>query len=97
MHKNFLVVLALALITLTLPAHASEQSQAREVARLNNCPVKKIEVYQNSLGSTGKTIYRVQCNMPKATGQESVGDDTLLIGCDTGVCELVRPTVMDKK
>ena len=60
----FPVACFLALVC--LDAHATEQAQAREVARLNNCPVKKIEVYQNSLGETGQTIYRVQCNMPKA-------------------------------
>ena len=78
-------------------ANANEQSQAREVARLNNCPVKKIEVYQNSLGSTGSTTYRVQCNMPKTVGQEGTAPDTLLIGCETGVCQLMRTAVGEKK
>ncbi len=93
-----IVVLTLGLILLSLSvAHAAEQSQAREVARLNNCPPKKIEVFQNSLGTEGKTIYRVQCVMPKAAGEEAQGPDTLLIACDSSLCEIVRPTKLESK
>lgn len=76
---------------------AAEQSQAREVARLNNCPPKKIEVFQSTLGSEGKTIYRIQCNMPKSTGGQEAGPDTLLIGCSSSLCEIINPTTSEKK
>lgn len=78
------------------PAHAG-QAEAREVARLNNCPPKKIEVYQQSLGAEGHTVYRVTCNMPKAADETSKGADTLLIGCRGSLCELLRPYEAEKK
>lgn len=72
--------------------------EARETARLNNCTPKKIEVYQSHLGSEGKIIYQVTCNLPKTTDKDSAaGPDALLIGCNQSLCELIRPLAMDKK
>lgn len=83
---------------LLAPSAYAGTSEAREVARLNNCPVKKIEVYQSQLGSMGKTVYQVTCNLPKTSGSESAsGPDALLIGCDQSLCELIRPVSADKK
>jgi hypothetical protein len=78
------------------PAYAG-QSEAREVARLNNCPPKKIEVVQNFLGSAGKTVYRVTCNLPKTTEEGAGGPDAVLIGCDQTLCTLMRPVSTEKK
>ena len=91
------IFLLLAVLFATLPAFAG-QPEAREVARLNNCTPKKIEVFQNSLGGTGKTIYQVTCNLPKATDKDApTGPDALLIACDGSLCELMRPMSSDKK
>ncbi|MFA4994066.1 MAG: hypothetical protein WC521_02040 [Bdellovibrionales bacterium] len=79
------------------PAFAGT-SEVREVARLNNCPPKKIEVVQNFLGGAGKTVYQVSCNLPKMTGSESAsGSDAILIGCDQSLCTLMRPISAEKK
>ena len=84
-------------LVIASPAHA-DQAEAREVARLNNCPPKKIEIYQNLLGSQGKVIYQVTCNMPKMAGSDTAsGPDAVLIGCDQSLCELIRPVSADKK
>jgi hypothetical protein len=84
-------------LVLARPASAG-QAEAREAARMNNCPPKKIEILQNFLGSEGKTVYQVTCNLPKTTGSESAsGPDAVLIGCDQSLCELMRPVAADKK
>ena len=82
---------------ITSPAWA-DQSEAREVARINNCTPKKIDVYKNELGSAGKTIYQVTCTLPKTTDKDSKGGpDALLISCDQSLCEMMRPLELDKK
>ncbi len=65
---------ALFLCGLACPAHA-DQSEAKEVARNNNCSPKKIDVFQQSLGDEGQTIYRVQCNVPKVADTSAAGPD----------------------
>ncbi len=85
------------LFFLVAPAYAG-QPEAREVARINNCAPKKIDVYQNELGREGKTIYQVTCNMPKTADKDSTtGPDALLIGCDDNLCELIRPLSLENK
>jgi hypothetical protein len=80
-----------------LPAFAG-QPEAREVARINNCPPKKIDVYQNQVGRDSETVYQVTCTMPKTTDKGSANmPDALLIGCDGSLCELIRPLSLDKK
>ena len=90
MRSLFLTVIAL--ILMALPAFAG-QPEARAVALINNCTPKKIDVYDNSLGSTGKTVYEVTCNLPKTTDKDAptTGPDGLLIGCDGSLCEVMRP------
>ena len=90
-------VLSLFALFLTLPAHAG-QPEARDIARLNNCPPKKIEIYSSALGSEGKTIYQVTCNLPKTTDKDAKGGpDALLIACDQSLCEMMRAVSLDKK
>ena len=56
------------------------QAEAREAARMNNCTPKKIEVFQNALGSFGKTVYKVSCNLPKMAGTANTATaDAVLI------------------
>ena len=91
---RFSIFLLTITILIAPNVFAAEQSQAKEVARLNNCVPKKVEVFQSSLGANGKTIYRVDCNMPKGKGSDAKpGADALLIGCDESICEVIRPVL----
>jgi hypothetical protein len=94
---KYVLALSFALFA-ALPVYAG-QPEAREVARINNCTPKKIEVYQNQLGGEGKTIYLVTCTLPKITDKDAPKDapDSLLISCDESLCELLRPIVPEKK
>lgn len=73
-------------------------SDAREVARINNCPPKKIEVFQQTLGIDGKTVYRIDCNMPK-TKEEKTGPsaNAILVQCHGSLCGLLRTIGNDEK
>ncbi|MDR3423630.1 MAG: hypothetical protein P4M13_00930 [Alphaproteobacteria bacterium] len=94
--SRFFLILCLTLL-LAPPAHA-DQPEAREVARLNNCSPKKIEVSQNLLGSEGETVYLVTCDLPKTVSADKAsGPDAVLIGCEESLCELIRPVSTDKK
>jgi hypothetical protein len=95
MKKPVFLFFAFVLLALAPTARAG-QAEVREVARINNCAPKKIEVYQQSLGLQGAVIYHVDCNMPKATG-ETGGPDALLINCNGSLCELLRPVAAEKK
>jgi len=98
MKYGFAFLLVFIALGASPTAHA-DQAEAKEVARINNCPPKKIEIYQQSLGETGTTIYHVDCNLPKATGDKdsAAGPDALLISCDASLCELMRPVAAEKK
>lgn len=78
-------------------AHASSEPDAREVARINNCLPKKVDVYQETLGPEGETVYRVECNMPKTADGSSPGADALLISCQDNLCTLLRPISSEEK
>ena len=94
------LVLLAACLGFSAAAHAG-QPEAREAARSANCPPKKIEVYQQSLGGSGQTVYRIECSLPKTVG-ETAGDvaaapTALLIGCDQSLCTVLRPVTAEKK
>ncbi len=94
-----LILFIIFAFALTLPARA-DQPEAREVARINNCTPKKVDVYQQSLGSEGKTIYRVECTLPKTVGDSTGAPpqaSALLISCDQTICALLRPVMEEKK
>jgi hypothetical protein len=92
-----LPILCLALLV-AAPALAG-QPEARDVARMNNCTPKKIDVYQNQLGMEGKTVYQVTCALPKTTDKNAPANapDSLLIACDQSLCELVRAVAPESK
>ena len=90
----FLVTALLCGITYSARA---DQPEVKEIARNNNCPPKKIDVYRQSLGTEGQTIYRVQCIMPKVADDTNKGPDELLIGCRDTLCTLLRPYEEPKK
>ena len=94
---NRLIILCLALLVAS-PAFAG-QPEAREVARLNNCTPKKIDVYANQLGGEGKTIYQIACTLPKTTDKDASKDvpDSLLVACDESLCEVMRAVAPEKK
>jgi hypothetical protein len=86
---RFALILVLGIL-MANSALAADQPQAREVARMNNCPPKKIEVYTQTLGTEGNTIYRVDCNMPKGKGEQGPTSNAILVSCDQSVCQLLR-------
>ncbi len=92
--SRVIAILCFALV-LTFSAFAGP-FDAREVARINNCQPKKVEVVQNILGNQGKTVYRVTCNLPKMAGEGEAGVDAVLIGCDQSLCEYIRAVSAEK-
>jgi hypothetical protein len=90
------IAFALLFCLCALPAHAGT-AEARDVARANNCTPKKIEVFQNSLGTVGKTVYQVTCNLPKSSNADKDAPDALLIACQESICSLLRPVSAAKK
>lgn len=91
-----IVPLAFVFILMAAPAFAG-QAEVRDTARQNNCTPKKIEVYEQSLGSEARTVWRVTCNMPKAANDTLKGVDSLLISCRESLCQLLRPVGEEKK
>ena len=83
----------------TLPAHADiDQIQAREVARNNNCTPTKVDVYTQSLGAEGTTVYKIDCTVPKtADANAPKGASALLVSCKDNLCELLRPLAAESK
>ena len=89
------VLLGLILFT-GEPVHAAP-ADAREIARLNNCAPKKIEVFKQSLGTDASTIYRVECILPKTKDTDAKGPDAVLIKCDGSLCDYVRAVGTEAK
>jgi hypothetical protein len=98
---RFVAVLffALALLGIALPAYADiDQIQAREVARNNNCTPAKVDIYQQSLGSEGTTIYKIACAAPKLADPNAPKTaNALLVSCKKSLCELMRPVGAETK
>ncbi len=89
--------LLFVLFSLTPCAARAGQAEAREVARLNNCLPAKIEVFSQSLGPDSQTIYRIDCTMPKTSGESSAPAATaLLVRCNGALCDLLR-TISDNE
>ncbi len=87
-----------SLLAFSNPAYAG-QAEARATALDNNCTPKKIEIYQQSIGAAGQTIWRVTCNLPKSVSQskDSVAPDALMISCDQSLCDVMNPVQSEKK
>lgn len=84
-------------VMLMAPAHSAATAEARETARLSNCPPKKIEVYQQSMGEMGTTIYQVECIVPKTKDESASGSpDAILVKCQANLCSLLRPISLKK-
>lgn len=94
---RFIAALFVFIFCVAPAAQAADQSQAREVARMNNCPPKKIEVYQQTLGTTGNTVYRIECNMPKAKDESAKASNAMLVRCDENICQMLRALPPDSK
>src|ERR1700692_3376414 len=93
------ILFALALSCAAAPAWADiNQISAREVARNNNCTPSKVDIYQQTLGAEGSTIYKISCTLPKTSDDKGPKPaDTLLIACRDSLCALVRPMAGDEK
>jgi len=89
-------------LTFLLAATRAEAGQAevRAEALANNCPPKKIEIYKQQLGSSGKTVYQVQCTLPKVVGKtdtDTKPPDAIFIACDQTLCAMTRAVGLEKK
>lgn len=94
----WLLILTIAITGFASPTYAG-QAEARETARMNNCPPKKIEVYRQSMGEGGETVYRVECNLPKMADTTLSGPQAsaLLVSCENALCHMLRPLESEKK
>ncbi len=90
--------LCIALLALApVPAFAG-QAEVRDVALANNCPPKKTEVYQQTLGQMGETVYRVECTVPKTVNADAAPPaNAVLISCVQNMCSLLQTVSADKK
>jgi hypothetical protein len=88
---RLLPALVLVLLSYVSSAQATT-AEAREVARLYNCSPKKIEVMRSLLGAPSQTLYRVDCNMPKVSGDAGGGAtaESVLVKCEGSLCEMIR-------
>lgn len=75
------------------------QAEVREVALNNNCTPKKIEVFQQQMGDSGQTTYRVTCVVPKAVGltEGSVPADSILVACTYNLCQYLQAFATSSK
>lgn len=96
---RYICIHACLFLMVLFPGSARAASaDAREIARLNNCPPKKVEVYQQQVGPNAPTIYQVSCNAPKAVDEKGAKMATaLLIKCDGSLCDMLRPLYDDVK
>jgi hypothetical protein len=91
-----LVVKGIALLSLLTSLYGTDclaaPADAREVARMNNCSPKKIEIYQQKMGSNSSTLYRVECIAPKTVGENVTPMPTsMLVQCEGSLCKMLRP------
>ncbi|MBV8061344.1 MAG: hypothetical protein JO126_04140 [Alphaproteobacteria bacterium] len=96
--KYLIVAIFIAMSALPTAAFAG-QAEVRDVAISNNCSPKKVEVYKQVLGADGETIYRIQCNIAKVTGDNggTPQQDTILVTCKQNMCEFLRAMTGEKK
>jgi len=90
MRRPMLILIAV----MVLRAHdvLAGPAEARDVARLNNCVPKKVEVYQQKMGAGSQTIYRVACTEPKTVDENAPKmAEAMLVRCDGSLCEMLRP------
>lgn len=89
--KQIIAAIFIGLTALPVTAFAG-QAEVRDVALSNNCPPKKVEIYKQQLGTDGEVVYRVQCNVPKTTGDNggTPPNDTIMISCRQNLCAFVR-------
>lgn len=72
-------------------AFAASTSDVRYVALENNCPPKKIEVYNQKVGGQAEATYRVECALPKQKDESQKTADAILIRCRYDLCTFLRP------
>jgi len=95
--KLSFVFMAIGLI-LSSSQSLAANADAREIARINNCTPKKIEVFKQTLGANGNTIYRVECIVAKSKDENAAKTaDAMLVGCQGSLCEIVRPVSSSEK
>lgn len=93
---KFFGVLALVPMLLYAGPVEASRAEAREVARLNNCTPKKVEIYEQKIASSIQTVYLIECNLPKLVGEQKAPmASSILVQCTGALCRILRP-VTDK-
>jgi hypothetical protein len=98
--KFIIAILFASFILVSAGRAEAGQAEVRDVALANNCPPKKIEIYQQPLNENGNTIYQVQCVLPKTVGASdntAKPADGILISCKQNMCDMLRPVTLEKK
>ena len=96
--KRLLAIAPLLVALLSTQSVWAGQAEVRDVAIANNCPPKKVEVYQHAIGADGETIYRVTCTLPKVVGEATApAADALMISCVQNLCTPTTPITVEKK
>jgi hypothetical protein len=98
--RSLLAVLIICLCLTATGSAEAGQAEVRDVALSNNCPPKKIEIFRQSLGADGTTIYQVQCVLPKIVGTTDSAakpPDGILVSCKQNMCDMLRPVTLEKK
>ncbi|MDX9690635.1 MAG: hypothetical protein EOM37_03080 [Proteobacteria bacterium] len=92
MKKLILLLVALAFVSMHATSVGAASVDAREVARMNNCVPKKIDIYQQTLGARPQTTYRVECVLPKTVATDLVAQpvNAVLIQCSGSLCKMLR-------
>jgi len=89
------IILMIALMAIATQARAASNAEVRDVAISYNCPPKKIEVYNQSVGTNSQTVYRVECALPKAKDESSKTASAILITCDLSLCAYTRAVMAE--
>ncbi len=87
-------LLLFIIVGMTCYIHTAQAglAEVRESARQNNCAPKKIQIYQQQLGTNPLTTYRVDCIEPKTVGENLPKmPSAMLIEGETSICRLLRP------
>jgi hypothetical protein len=99
MKKQASLLIASAFVFLCVSPAGAAPVDAREVARMNNCTPKKIDIYQQTLGSLPQTTYRVECVLPKTvSGDQSPQlTNAVLVQCSGYLCKMLRAVNLNER
>ncbi len=85
--------LYLLLFLIAPDALAASTAEVRYVSIENNCPPKKIEVYNQKVGDQAEVTYRVECDNEKSVDETAKTASSIIIRCRYNLCSFVRPVL----